>query len=55
MSNNYVPCFKRTDFVVIPSYIELSDLNWLSPILLTDEFTDFLKFYYKVINLIMES
>ena len=22
-SNNYVPCFNRIDFVVIPSYVEL--------------------------------
>ena len=26
MSNNYVPCFNKIDFVVIPSYIELT---WL--------------------------
>ena len=23
MSNNYVPCLNRIDFVVIPSYVEL--------------------------------
>ena len=27
MSNYYVPCFYRIDFVVIPSYIELPWLN----------------------------
>ena len=26
MSNNYAPCFNKIDFVVIPSYIELT---WL--------------------------